>query len=54
MFGCGSKYLSVYLKIRACLRNWAANELHKSKTKMFKIIHQSGKVSPKEIILVSK
>ena len=44
-------------KIRACLQKCAANmanELHKSNTKLFKTIHNSGNISPKEIIIVSK
>ena len=36
MFGFGSKYLSVYFKIRASLQACAANELHKSNPKCSK------------------
>ena len=47
MFGYGSKYLNVNLKIRAyCLQICAANELHKSRVK------NSKNISPKGIILV--
>ena len=54
MFGYGSKHLSVYFKIRACLQICAANELHKSmQHKMFKAIHSSENISPKEIIINS-
>ena len=50
MFSYGSKYLSVYFKIRAyCLQICAGNELHK----MFKTINDSWNISLKEIILVS-
>ena len=50
MFGYGSKYLNVYFKIRAyCLQICTANDEHK----MFKIINDSRKISPKETILVS-
>ena len=55
MFGYGSKYLSVYFKIRVCLQICAANELYQVQYKIFKTIHNSGNIqSPKEIILVSK
>ena len=36
MFGYGSKYLSVYFKIRACLQICAANILYNSNTKCSK------------------
>ena len=54
MFGCGLKYFSERLKLECVYKICAANELHKSSTKLFKTIHNSRNISPKEKIIVSK
>ena len=49
MFGCGPKYLSERLKLERVYKTYAlrmANELEKSKHKMFKTTHNSVNISP--------